>query len=138
MAQYTLGRIVPEKLVPIFDSSNPYSCQDITDIMNKVFTGFSSWDYLHYISNGLVIECKKKPTQSQLQALFNRVEQLLEHYPVLDHSDTISYEDYVAKIESMPNDWLYGEGYYFTKLHQRHNERAFAELIRKNREEVTE
>jgi len=131
MAQYTLGRIVPEKLIPIFESSFPDSTREITSIMHRVFPDFQQWEYLGNIKNGLIIECGKKPTKLQLQILFKYVEKILAKYPVLDLSDTISYEDYVAKIESMPSD-------DFIKSHQKHNERAFAELIRKNREGVAE
>jgi hypothetical protein len=133
MANYSLGRIVPEKLIPIFESSFPDSCREITSIMYRIFPGFQEWEYLGNISSGLMIECKGKPTKRQLEALFDAVEEILPKYPVLDLSDTISYEDYIALIKSKDNDWMFGDGYDFIKSHQKHNERSFVELIRENR-----
>jgi hypothetical protein len=137
MANYSLGRIVPEKLVPIFESTNPYSSRDITNIMSNIFDDFSCWEYLHYVSEGLRIECKRKPTQTQLETLFTRVERLLKQYPVLDKSDEITYEEYTDTVKremEKDNQWCYGDGYDYIKLHQKHNERAFAESFRKNSE----
>lgn len=134
---HTLGRIVPEKLIPIFESSNPDSTRAITYIMSRIFSDYQYWDYWGNISNGLAIECKGKPTKNQLQALFNRVEAILPHYPVLDFSDTITYEEYLAHCEQeneKDDKWWAGDGYDFMKSHQKHNERHFAEYILNKRE----
>ena len=132
---YNLGYIIPEKLIPIFQSSFPDSTRAITSIMYRIFPDFQYWDGQF----GLEIECKGKPTKSQLKALFNRVEEILPHYPVLDFSDTISYEDYIALVESKDNDWyMTCDGNDFIKSHKKHNERAFFELFKKAKKEVAE
>ena len=136
---YTLGRIVPEKLIPIFDSSLPDSTRAITSIMYRIFPDFQYWDYWGNIDSGLEIECKGKPTKSQLKELFRRVEEIVPHYPVLDFSDTIAFEDYIALIESKDDGWyMTEEGNDFIKSHKKHNERAFLELWKKNKEEKRE
>jgi hypothetical protein len=132
---YNLGYIVPEKLIPIFESTYPDSCRAITSIMYRIFPDFQYWD----CQFGLEIECKRKPTKRQLEALFDGVEAILPHYPVLDLSDTISYEDYIALIKSKDEDWCMSEeGYDFLKSHQKHNQRSFLELWKKTEKEMTE
>jgi hypothetical protein len=131
---YNLGYIVPEKLIPIFESSYPDSCRAITSIMYRIFPDFQYWDG----EFGLEIECKGKPTKRQLEALFDAVEEILPHYPVLDFSDTISYEDYIAFIESKDSDWYLGDGYDFIKSHKKHNQRSFLELWKKTEKAMTE
>jgi hypothetical protein len=106
--------------------------------MYRIFPDFQCWEYLGNISSGLNIECKGKPTKRQLEALFNRVEAILPKYPVLDLSDTISYEDYIALIKSKDSDWMFGDGYDFIKSHQKHNERSFVEHFMKSEKEIAE
>jgi hypothetical protein len=106
--------------------------------MYRIFPDFQYWEFFGNTSAGLMIECKRKPTKRQLEALFDGVEEILPHYPVLDLSDTISYEDYIAFIESKDSDWFAGDGYDFIKSHQKHCERSFLELWKKTEKEMAE
>ena len=134
MSTHTFGK-VPANLETVFSTTYPDAVRAITKIMAQNIPGFANWDYYENLKSGLHIDSPRKPSKKQITAVFAQVSAIRKHFPKLDWSDEITYEEFCETVEretDKDENWLFGEGDDYIKSHKQHNDRMIGEYLQKH------